>query len=499
MTGLTPRPLPRSRCRVSRFAALLVAAVAAAAVLPTAAQSPSLDPRTPGDFQRMGLEPQPLAIESLGLQFHRPAGSSFHLQRLEGRTTVNLVDGADIPTWSIRVQPLISNLPRPTPAAQVQQMLESWQRAGQPADVISNEVVTIGPLTGQLCYVRQQSTGGEPVISGWLMLPLADRELLVFAIQTLPTDFGRTRALLGSSFSTIELTPLTDVAQARKAKLDAGRDFLAAATAERLRSLIGRERWYRYYMPAAVTGVATDTELGYYLLEFSEGKLGAIDPSQPESNYDPTEQTFGLLVHVHGHYLESGSDSTYDSQAYYWMAWDQSQEAWSIRGTRRHRGRELSEALTGIRTPKRTGDPYGTLTIINSGSNAASRDQRSWRVPEAYMSQPIRWALGVLMPRQGGSQLNMNTYCFDNTGGRMSVSLRSDAWAPASEGAGRWRLKSQTRSEGALIESVYDETGELRRRNWPNGPVTELVELADLHRIWKDKGLATGKMTPDQP
>jgi len=491
--------VPRCFRRLPAMALLMVSLASIAA--PAAAQNrtqPSLGPQTPGDFARLGLEAQPLQVESLGLIFHPPANSNFHLQRVEGRATISLVDGADMPTWSIRVQPLISALARPTPAAQVQQMLENWRRAGKPADVISNEVVTIGSVTGQLCYVRQESTAGEAVISGWLMLPLDRQELLIFAIQTLPGGFGRTRALLQSSFQTIRLTALSDVAQSRKVRLDAGGAFLAAAGEQRLRSLIDREHWFRYYRPAAITGASTDTELGYYLVRFGEGKLGAIDPGRPESKYDPTEQTLGLLVHVHGHYLEAQTESTYDSQAYYWMAWDQSQEAWSIRGTRRHRGREVSEALTGIRTPKRTGDPYGTLTIVNTGASS-NREQQSWRVPAVYMSQPIRWALGVLMPRNPGSMLHMNTYCFDNTSGRMSVSLRSDEWTASPSGAGRWRLVSKARNNAPEVESIYDDTGKLLRRTWAQGPVTELIDLRDLHRLWKKKGLATGKLSEARP
>ncbi|MHC5114769.1 MAG: hypothetical protein ACYTGP_10110 [Planctomycetota bacterium] len=474
--------------RLAPLAALTV--LLAAAAPPATAQTPS----KPADFARMGLEVQPLQVESLGLTFHPPASSTFHMQRLEGRATINLVDGSEVPTWSIRVQPIVSALARPSPAAQVEQMLENWKRAGKPADVISNEVVTLGSATGQLCYVRQLSTTGEAVISGWLMLPLDERELLVFAIQTLPDDFGRTRALLDASFQTIQLTPLSDVALSRKLRLEAGAEFLAAATEERLRSLIGRKRWYRYFRPAAVTGASTDAELGYYLVEFSEDKLGAIDPGRPESNYDPTEQTLGLLVHVHGHYLEAQTESTYDSQAYYWMAWDQSQEAWSVRGTRRHRGREVSEAMTGIRTPKRAGDPYGTLTIINTGVSS-NREQKSWRVPDVYMSQPIRWALGTLMPRARGSMLHMNTYSFDNSAGRMSLSLRSDEWTPSTSGAGRWRLVTKASNDAPEIETIFDDTGSLIRRTWAQGPVTELIELRDLHRLWQRKGLATGKLS----
>ena len=58
------------------------------------------------DPRALGLESEPLVIESMGLQIHPPAGATIQLQRTEQGATVSVIDGAEIPAWSMRIQPL---------------------------------------------------------------------------------------------------------------------------------------------------------------------------------------------------------------------------------------------------------------------------------------------------------------------------------------------------------------------------------------------------------
>jgi hypothetical protein len=44
--------------------------------------------------------------------------------------------------------------------------------------------------------------------------------------------------------------------------------------------------------------------------------------------------------------------------------------------------------------------------------------------------------------------------------------------------------------------SVFDAAGDLVVRTFPNGAVSERIEVGALHRLWKQKGLATGPVAP---
>lgn len=477
-------PRPSRIAPAGPLLALLLAGVAGGQIRPAPPDIPA------------GLEPEPVRVESMGLTIHPPSGSVAHVRRIDGRTSLSILDGAAGPAWSVAVQPLLPTdgpAGGTTPRAYVADILSTFRRGDAAFRVLDDRPATLGGKPGHLCYVAHEAAPDREIVSGWLILDRGESELLVFASQILPEAFDRIRPLLDSCYETIRLDPLADVALSRKARLEAGRDLIASITPDRLRGLAGPLRWYRYYRPAAVTGGA-DAELGYYSVECREGPKGGIDPSRSPSRYDRAEEMPGLLVIVRGHYLEHAAGSTYDTLAGYWVAWDQSEEAWSIRGTRRFRGREQSEAETGIRTPQSPGDPSGTVTVIASGKDGATRDEQSWRTPDVYLSQALRWNLGAALPRDLLVSRTMSTYAFDSTAPRMTIALRTDRWEPRTDGSGGWMLTSRTRTDAAETVTLYDRDGTLVRRRHADGAETEAIALEDLHRLWKSKGLPTGRI-----
>jgi hypothetical protein len=483
--------MPRPTLPLLSLVALLAAGPAAAVRAQSEAPArPSIpDAAT---LERMGLDVNPIVAETLGVRINPPLTAVVQVQRADDRVTMSLVDTSEPPAWSMRIHSLQSTLATPSPAGQIAQVMEAWRRDGRQFEVLGNEPVGFGGRPGRLCYLQAESLTGEKVILGWLILPFRGSELLVFSLQSTVEGFPAVRPLLEASFSTLVLKEPEQIVDVRKTRLDAGEAFLATLTPERLQSMVGERQWYRYYMPAAAVKATTDTELGYYVVEFSESTMDGIDPRRGLEPPQDAGGATGLLVHVGGHYIETTSDMTYDSDAYYWVAWDRSEEAWSIRATRRLRGREESEAVTGIRTPSSAGDPAGTITVINSGKNGATRDEQSWRVPEIYLSQAPRWALGRLLARSGLGSTEMSTYCFDTTAAKPSVSLRIDRWEPLAAGSNRWQLTSQARGDMPKVVSIFDRAGGLIRRTWATGQVSEPIELDALHALWRRKGLATG-------
>ena len=482
----------RSRRRPARHAAataptaLPLLAVTTALLAGPVIAHPDSTPRQ--EPARPGLEPQPLTVESLGLTMHPPAGSRIQVQKVGQSVTVTLVDGAEIPAWSMRIQVMASTLPDPSPAGQVEQLQQAWQAVGREYAVISNTPVSIAGRDGQLCYLRHSLDDGQAVVVGWQVLPFAEGSFLVFGMQILPDDFPRARAALESSFSTIQLRPVSEIAGQRKTRLDAGQAVLAALTTDRLRTLLGPGQWLRYYMPARIMGADSDRELGCMYVEFIEAKRGAISPTRPEENYDPADHRLGLMARVRGHIIDKPANATIDSQAFYWMAWDQSEERWSVQVTTRKGEKSSTDAQTGVRTPSSPSDPHGTITVIDSTA-ARTRDESAWHTPEVYLSQPLRWALGRLLPRHDPAERVFSYYCFD--GATSTLSLRIDRWGPADDASDHRVLKSQPKSDTPAIVTIYDRDGCLLHRTWADGSVSEPITLEALHRLWKSKALST--------
>ena len=304
----------------------------------------------------------------------------------------------------MRIQPLIPGSdadPRALdPTYQLDRLLADWQTSGRAFRVLARGPAMVDGRAGQRCEIAIESPGAPAIVNGWTVVPYGARSLLVFATQALAADVPRLRPMFGAVLASVRFKAPESIAATRGTHLDTGRAFLAAVTPEDLRAIAGREAWFRHYRPG--TGSQGPVELGYYTVRFEEGPLGAIDPRRDPARYDPDEQTPGLVVTVRGHYFDGSTSGTYDSEAVYWLAWDRTEEAWSIRGTRRWGPKKLSEAQTGIRTPRSAGDPGGTITVIDSRNDGATRDQQSWRVPDVYLSQATRWALPFLLARQRG-------------------------------------------------------------------------------------------------
>jgi hypothetical protein len=466
---------------------LMVLALSASAAAQTATPPPA------------GLHAEPLVAESLGLTMYPPAGALMREEKVEGRATIVLLDGEGVPAWSMRIQPLVMpfGAPKGRPGDRIAELLEAWRNQGLTFRMLHDAPVAVDGRAGHLAYVEQEAEPGETSVSGWLVLEHENREFLVFAVQIAAAEYANVRGVIDASFATIRLRAATEVAEGRKMRLDAGREFLAGIGRDRLRGLTGPQRWFRHYVPALASGEAEDEELGYFSVEFRDGMLGEVEPNRDPSSFGPDERESGLLVAVQGHYLEAATNSTYASEARYWMAWDQSHEAWSIRGTRRWGRKSRSEAQTGFRTPRSTGDPSGTLIVVASNIDGTTRDQESWRVPDVYLSQPIRWALGALLPRDRPEQpLVFGTYCFDSTAPKLATTLRIDTWECTDRTRGHWTLTSQSRPNVAKIVSEFDAGGRLVRRTWPGGPVAEPIDVDDLHELWKRKGLPTGPRQP---
>ena len=255
-------------------------------------------------------------------------------------------------------------------------------------------------------------------------------------------------------------------------------------TAERLQTLVGLRQWVRIYRPA--TGAnGTDQELGYALLNIEEGSKAAVQSGDTQVGQDQ-----GLLVTVQARLVVDAQRSIYrDSIGLYWMAWDQSEEIWSVRGTQRQGAAEISEAESGLRVARTTGNPRPELIVIRAGRESNTRTPSRWTLPEVYLSQPLGWILGRLLPTTPDAEGEYCYYFYDYTSESPSLSRRLDHWAPAQDGTGQWVLTSRLSPTATTSTARYDADGTLIEQRTADGVVTVPTTSAELDRIWQAKKL----------
>ncbi len=435
------------------------------------------------------LNPTPFEADALGLTLNLPLKSAVDAEKLDGQLRIRVTDDRNSPTWSLLIQQLVSSLKSSTAAAQIDSLVSDYKATKKDFRLLFNEPFSAGSSVGQMCYISQ-SVEDQTVILGWLVLPMGDDTYMVCSTQTLPEHLNSVRSLLEASYATIRLRSVADIAAERKSRLEVGRALIQSMTPQVLKTLIGTNQWYRIYKPAGSDGSAA-AEIGYSLLEVLEAKRGALDPGKKEANYDPSEKKTGLMIRVQGR-LVADRNTYYDSIALYWMAWDQSEESWSIRGTIRQGEAEQSEAETGVRMPYIPGAPPPHMTVIKSDNVRNTREPYDWAVPDVYLSQPLAWLIGRLLPRDTTADVEYRYYFYNFANRTAQLSQRSDIWGPAPDGSGNFRMQTKLTADSPAITSIYNKHGDLVRRVHPEGSVTEPATFQEIQTLWKKQGLNAG-------
>ncbi|MHC5005334.1 MAG: hypothetical protein ACYTJ0_19705 [Planctomycetota bacterium] len=464
------------------------------------------DPRSaplPSSFDpaAFGLNTEPLIVDGLGLEIHLPTGSKVITDPAGGRPTVTVQEGAQPARWSMRIQRVSGILggPPQTPQTHIAAYLRRLDAAGVPYRVLRDEALVCRGLEGHVCYLEQSSPDGQRYVSGWLAMPTGsapgtgEPTMLEFSILTLPEHVDSVTPLLDRSFSTIGIRSARAVESERRQMLASGQAVLESLTPARLRQLVGFSRWYRIYIPAEPGNRAGDQELGYSLVEITQARKGELNPERDESLYTAAEDEAGLLVKVQGRVVvDVENESYYDSLGLYWLAWDQSSEAWSVRATHRVGDTTNSESETGVRAAPAAGEPLPRITVIRAAAESFRRQPHEWSVPDVYLSQALVWVLGRLLPRTADSSMEMGYYVYSGAGDP-SITLRQDTWRPAGNGTGDWILSTRQGGDRAATESVYDVRGNLVRRTRVDRSVTEPISPASLKRLWQSRGLPMGR------
>jgi len=436
------------------------------------------------------LSDTPVMIEELGVSILPPLRSALSRERgSDGLPSVTIADASPTPVWQIRVQALIPELQNPTPELLIQDHIAKLKEAGHELTVLNSKEVTISGVKGWQAFMSDMQAE-EPLVNGYLIMPGQGPPYVVVSFVCAMLDFPQKRAMLEAALASVKIDSPQRISDEREARLKAGTALIASFDTATLRSLIGLDQWFRHYSQPSAGAGGEENEIGVSHIWVREGKRGELSPEREPSQYDKSESQDGLLLTVQARIVvERDRDRYYDTMATYWMAWDDSVEAWSIVASLKQKGSAVSEAETGFRMAPSAGTP-GTLQVVKSGAEGANRAPKKWATPEYYLSQPYSWLLGHLMASNNVAAGDYSFYAYDSS--VSSLSLRQDSWLPTPGGNGAGTLTTRLTTQAPPVTSEYDSDGNLIKRTRPDGSITEPTTIDAIRKLWSAKGLKLG-------
>ncbi len=443
--------------------------------------SPELDPR---------LNPETSVVATLGLSLHIPTGAQAILERLNEQSTLTITDGTSVPAWRIHVQEMVANPPGLTASELSEVHLAQMTENQISYELIKSQPIQCGDLSCHICYMKQ-AVGDTQIVTGYLFVPNGPNTLLLFSILTVPEQYPTVEPLLAASFDTIKLLSAAERSLEQRTTIEHGKAFLASLTPEKLQSMVGINECMRIYRYADQQG--TEKEIGWSIVSTHAAPMEAINTDDPPEEVPVRDKPLGLLLFVRGRIASQPERNRYlNFTVRYWMAWDQSEESWRFRATIRQYEASQSESEIGVRTPPTTGTPRPLLNVVVSSEASRSRVPYEWEVPEVYLSQPLNWLIGRLLPHDVVEPREYAFYFYHNRMKQPQLSLRHDRWAPMGDGSGRWKLQTRFGLDSPATVSVFDSQGRLLRQEKPDGTITEPIDPDLLDRLWRSKGLDPG-------
>lgn len=463
--------------------------VLVAALIPVLSSNAS-----PQDAVPEGLDATPIVNDAVGLRMNPPAGAQVTPTQIGSDVMISIREDADFSRWSLEVVPMVNATARVEVDQMFDAILARIRAAATRPEILSDEKVTYAGRTGRMVFYRDTAEGSLGYTAGLMMLPTGESRFMSFRMGFVPGHYEQMRPIFERAFETIELYSEEEVGQLREMQRLRAEKVLATFAEDRLRSLVGKSQWFRVYRPDPGGDFMQDTEVAYVRLQVSEAPRGALTPERDPANYTAEESESGFFVQLDARYIIDLSTGRHvDATNGFWMAWDRSEEAWSMRATQHVSDRTFTEAETGLRTPAVVGTPYGRLFVIYQQAQQYDREEFKWVIPdEPYLSQAEVYLLGNLLPRDGSIAGEMGFRYYEPTMRETTIlPTRIDTWEPIEDGSGNWRLSSQLINGTPPIESVFSRDGDLIRRTKSDGSVTEPITLEQLKRIWQAKGLPT--------
>jgi hypothetical protein len=473
------------------FAALLIASSLNAQTTPRPSVAPAEQPIT--------FNTDPLVVESIGLTMLVPEGADVVADSMAGNTAATFQ--AKDQSWVIKVQTPRSARKDLTLTKVVDEAVEQLLSAHRVLEVDPKQgvaksdvqaaarVLAREPGAGQSLSIRNEGNdlpiercyielppivqSQEPVVRGFTAARIGPDQFITFELFTAKSKFERARAVYELTVGSAKFADTTKAREQRAAMITAGVTFFGSLTKDDIQSILSDqpERWERLYRPAKTGKREDDMEVGYRRVRLSTGREAGASRE-------------GWVVRIDARFLQD--TSIVDSQSIFHMAYDRTEENWSVRMT--IRGEDFD--------PKKDKQPP-----THSETGARFNDQMQVRVEspgsppktikpqimgEGYISRVESFLLPQLLVRKG-VPLTYGFYAYQSQSER--ITLRRDSLErPNAEGQ-PWKLTTRLAEGMPETVSSFDANGTLTTGDAGNNITTEVIPLKDLFDLWKKKNL----------
>ena len=479
--------------------------LAIAALLATLAIGPRAVGQTLRDSPKAPAAAERLTLRGLGVSLEPPPGTIWTVRlREDGAPRAFLSEPTETPRWTMTIEPFEATDRGDLPCEAIDEAIDYLEalredkvrfttRVNRPFEVDGRSghlllvEVPLDPAAGAGSESQPPATG----VTGFLVVPRAGRDFVAFRLVAETTAFESILPLLERSLATIRVDPPETLVFWESDVLETGRQRLSTFTPERLLEIAdGRERWHRV---RRATPDGATVEVGAFMVKAVSAPRGLLDPARDPESLRVSEKEPGILVSIEARMLppetSPGEQPTWlDVSLRAWLALDRSGEAWSMRRTIRGDRREPSVAETGVRLAPSAGQPRPVLEVIESSREAMSREPRRWTLPdEPFLSQVEAVLLGPLLAAANAPAGEFAWRTYDRSLG--DVTRRLEVFARAGDSGG-FEVRTLTHPDDvAPLLQRFDAQGRLVERRDPDGTITEAIELEDLRRLWRSKGL----------
>lgn len=486
----------------------------APATPPAASTTPKISPHAAAGG--IPLSDQDFHIDSIGLRMRLPAGTEAETVRIGDRTSYQ-VQPANF-SYILNIQSPVTSNEKATIQEAAEKTIALLQGSVGVTDPDQKEILSTqarvidrldqidlpgGPaarfyisLPPDLGTTKPEASKSDRkkapkptrIIKGYTIFKPQPRQFVVFELICAESEFSVARTAYETSVGTVSFADSDSIALTRRAAIGAGVElFRQIGEAEYLAAIgtQGNEQWFRLYLPANSGAIMDAQELGYRGLKFWRGERGEVDTRRQRSSWNSTDQQPGFLAQDRSRVLVNGMVA--DSLATYFMSLDRKEEAWVA--TTVVKDASGKQIVTVSETGARNGND---MTVVSTETGKPTKTSKPAIAGDGYISQFER----ALLPRLLASKkfpAEFGFYAWDTASD--AISYRRESLSKEKGGAlgAEWTLQTIIRDESKSQTTYMRANNDVIGISLTDGRTWESIELADLKRLWQQKGLQTDR------
>ncbi|MFZ4575738.1 MAG: hypothetical protein ACOYN0_15190, partial [Phycisphaerales bacterium] len=345
-----------------------------------------------------------------------------------------------------------------------------------------SKVSTVGGVEAERIYIKlppEDPAKATPLVRGYVVFKSSPTQLISFELVTPEAEFKKTRKLFETILAASSVEDSTVQNAERRAAIEAGvkvfENLDRAAMEEVLAT--ANNQWRRLYRPAATGHASDDTEIGYQRITTRIGP-GPVD-SPINSN--------GYVVQIDARVLLE-QNVICDTRGVYFLSLDREREHWTVTSTFRDTNPDKAKRAAPTTVRELGAREAKSLSVRNEGDREANEQVRATIEGAGYISQVEALVLPQILVR---SRISANFAFYSYRSKPQQIQFRRDDVRQPADQPGVWVISSKINRFGAEQTITLNEKGEVVHIEFPDGNRAERTTLAELTRLWKDKGLPT--------